>query len=137
MGGVGDLGDAETWYAAMPFARTLALEPVAVDPGEVRVRLAWSADLCTAEGVLHGGALMGLADSAAGTCAFLNLPQDAVATATIDSSTHFLRAVRAGSVEAVSRPLRAGRTVIVVETDVLDDAGDLVARVVQSQAVLR
>jgi 1,4-dihydroxy-2-naphthoyl-CoA hydrolase len=87
--------------------------------------------------VLHGGAIMGLADSAAGTCAYLNLPEGAVGTATIDSSTHFLRAVRGGSVEAVSRPLRVGRSVIVVETDVIDDAGEIVARVVQAQAVVR
>lgn len=132
-----ELADADAWYAAMPLARTLSLEPVRATSEEVRARLAWSEGLCTAGGVLHGGAIMALADSAAGTCAFLNLPDGAVGTATIDSSTHFLRAVRGGFVEAVSRPLRAGRTVVVVETDVVDDEGNLVARVVQSQAVLR
>ena len=133
----GDLAQTEAWYAAMPLARTLGLEPVAAAPEEVRARLAWSEDLCTAGGVLHGGAIMTLADSAAGTCAFLNLPEGAVGTATIDASTHFLRAVRGGSVEAIARPLRAGRTVVVVETDIVDGDGNLVARVVQSQAVLR
>jgi uncharacterized protein (TIGR00369 family) len=128
---------AELWYEAMPFSRTLGIEPVVSGKDEVRARLAWAAALCTAGGVLHGGAIMGLADSAAGTCAFLNLPDGAVGTATIDSSTHFLRAVRGGWVEAVARPLRAGRSVVVIETDVRDDAGELVARVVQSQAVLR
>ena len=125
------------WYEAMPFAKTLAIEPVASGREEVRARLAWAQELCTAGGVLHGGAIMGLADSAAGTCAYLNLPDGAVGTATIDSSTHFLRAVRGGSVEAVSRPLRVGRSVIVIETDVTDDSGELVARVVQAQAVVR
>jgi 1,4-dihydroxy-2-naphthoyl-CoA hydrolase len=128
---------AEFWYRAMPFAKALGIEPLVSEKDEVRARLAWAAELCTAGGVLHGGAIIGLADSAAGTCAFLNLPDGAVGTATIDSSTHFLRAVRGGWVEAVSRPLRVGRSVVVVETDVRDDRGDLVARVVQSQAVLR
>jgi len=128
---------AEFWYRAMPFAKALGIEPLVSEKDEVRARLAWAAELCTAGGVLHGGAIMGLADSAAGTCAFLNLPNGAVGTATIDSSTHFLRAVRGGWVEAVARPLRAGRSVVVVETDVRDDAGELVARVVQAQAVLR
>ena len=49
----------------------------------------------------------------------------------------FLRGVRGGTVEAVSRPLHAGRTIVVVETDVVDDAGKRVARVTQTQAVLQ
>ena len=121
----------------MPFAGMLGIEVLASRKDAVRARLGWSAERCTVEGVLHGGAIMSLADSAGGTCAFLNLPDGATGTATIDSSTHFLRAVREGHVEAVSRPLHAGRSVIVVETDVHDREGHLVARVTQSQAVLR
>ena len=125
------------WHQAMPFAKTLGIEVLASSKDCVRARLSWSQERCTADGVLHGGAIMSLADSAGATCAFLNLPDAATGTATIDSTTHFLRAVREGYVEAVSRPLRAGRSVIVVETDVLDAEGRLVARVTQSQAVLR
>jgi uncharacterized protein (TIGR00369 family) len=85
---------------------------------------------------MHGGALMALADCAGGLCAYLNLPAGATGTATIQSSTNFLRPVRDGYVEAVSRPLKVGRTVIVVETELVDAEGLAVARVVQSQAVL-
>ena len=53
-----------------------------------------------------------------------------------ESSTNFLRPVREGYVEAASRPLKVGRTVIVVETAIVDAEGRAVARVVQSQAVL-
>ena len=42
-----------------------------------------------------------------------------------------------GHIESAWRPLHAGRTVIVIETDVVDGEGRLVARVTQSQAVLR
>ena len=121
----------------MPLCRTLGMEVVRYDPQEVRVRLAWALALCTSGGALHGGALMALADSAGGACAFLNLPEGASGTTTISSSTCFLRPVRDGYAEAVSRPLHAGRTVVAVETDVVDDAGRLVARVTQSQLVLR
>lgn len=120
----------------MPLAGTLGMELVAADPQEVRARLAWAPELCTAGGLLHGGAIMALADGAAGTCAFLNLPQGAAGTATIQSATSFLRPVSEGHVEAVARPVRVGRTVIHVETDVLDAQERLVARVTQSQAVL-
>ena len=87
--------------------------------------------------MLHGGAIMSLADSGGGLCAFLNLPDDASGTATIESKTNFFGAVRDGHVTATSRPLHTGKTTIVVETDV-HDAGDRhVARVTQTQAVLR
>lgn len=126
----------DAWYEAMPLARTLGIELVAAEREEVRARLAWSPELCTAGGLLHGGAIMALADGVAGTCAFLNLPDGAAGTATIQSATSFLRPVSSGHVEAVSRPLRVGRTVIHVATDVLDADDRLVARVTQAQAVL-
>ena len=126
----------EAWHEAMPLGRTLGMELVAAEPAEVRVRLAWAPDLCTSGGLLHGGAIMALADGAGGTCAFLNLPGGAGGTATIHSATSFFRPVSSGHVEAVSRPLRVGKTVIHVETDVVDAEGRLVARVTQAQAVL-
>ena len=119
----------------MPFAATLGIELDVADAAEVRGHLVWSERLCTTSGVLHGGALMGLADSLGGLCAYLNLPPGAQ-TATISSGTVFLRGVRGGSVTAVSRPLHTGRTVIVVQTDLLDDSGRLAAQVTQTQAVL-
>jgi 1,4-dihydroxy-2-naphthoyl-CoA hydrolase len=119
----------------MPFAATLGIELDAADAAEVRGHLAWSERLCTTGGVMHGGALMGLADSLGGLCAYLNLPPGAQ-TATISSGTVFLRGVRDGVVSAVSRPLHTGRTVIVVQTDLFDAAGRLAAQVTQTQAVL-
>jgi 1,4-dihydroxy-2-naphthoyl-CoA hydrolase len=78
---------------------------------------------------------MALADSLGGICAYLNLPTR-TQTATISSSTVFMRAVREGEVTGVARPLHAGRTVIVVQTDLVDDEGRNVAQVTQAQAVL-
>jgi uncharacterized protein (TIGR00369 family) len=129
---------AVDWHVAMPLTGLLGVEPVGEPrPDEVRARLSWREELCTAGGLLHGGALMALADSAGGLCAFLNLPKGATGTATIQSSTSFLRPVREGYVEAISRPLGVGRNVIAVDTEIVDSKGRAVARVVQSQAVLR
>ena len=125
------------WQDAMPFGGLLGIEAVDARPDEVRLRLAWREELCTAGGLMHGGALMALADSAGGVCAFLNLPDGAAGTATIQSSTSFLRPLREGYAEAISRPLSVGRNAIAVETEVVDADGRAVARVVQSQAVLR
>jgi uncharacterized protein (TIGR00369 family) len=85
--------------------------------------------------MLHGGLLMSLADVVGGAAAFQQLPEGA-GTATIQSSTSFLRPVTAGYVEARSTVLNAGKRVIVVETRLIDPAGKLVASTVQSQAVL-
>ncbi len=121
--------------AAVPFIGTLGIEVMSASPEKVVGRLAWRAELCTAGGALNGGVLMSLADNMGGTCAFLNLPAGA-GTATISSSTNFLRGVRDGHVTATSRPLRVGRSVIVVETELRDDEGRLVAHTTQAQAVI-
>jgi uncharacterized protein (TIGR00369 family) len=80
---------------------------------------------------------MALADSLGAICAYLNLPEGATATSTIESKTNFFRGVRAGHVEATSRPLHVGRTTIVVQTDLLDADGKRAAQVTQTQAVIR
>jgi 1,4-dihydroxy-2-naphthoyl-CoA hydrolase len=123
-------------WSTMPFAQMLGSELLDAGPLQVRARLAWAPSLCTAGGVLHGGALMSLADSAAAVCAFLNLPEGAGGTTTVESKTNFLRAVREGSVTATSAPLHKGRRFVVVETELRDDSERLVAKVTQTQAVL-
>ncbi|HXY42579.1 MAG TPA: PaaI family thioesterase [Acidimicrobiales bacterium] len=102
----------------------------------VALLLDWSAEMCTGDGMLHGGILMALADSAGGMCAYLNLPPGAAGTATIESKTNFLRAVRSGTVMALAAPLHIGSRTIVVETDVRDESGSLAAKVIQTQIVL-
>jgi uncharacterized protein (TIGR00369 family) len=77
---------------------------------------------------------MALADTCGGVCAYLNLPEGALGTATIESKTNFLRAVRSGAATATTRPLHRGRTMIVVETEVTRDDGKLAAKVTQTQA---
>jgi 1,4-dihydroxy-2-naphthoyl-CoA hydrolase len=121
---------------AAPYTAFLGMEIVAASPDEVRSRLAWDAAKCTTGGMLHGGALMGLADSAGGLLAFLNLPPEARGTATIESKTNFFAPLRGGHVHAVSRALHKGKRTIVVDTELRDDDGKLLARVTQTQAVL-
>jgi uncharacterized protein (TIGR00369 family) len=118
----------------MPFAVLIGIELLDAGPELVRGRLQWSPERCTAGGLLHGGAVMALADTCGGTCAFLNLPDGAQGTATIESKTNFLRGVRAGAITASTRPLHAGRTMIVLETEVALEDGSLAAKVIQTQA---
>ncbi len=124
----------ETVNEQMPLGATLGIR-TSGGPDEVEATLDWAPGLCTAAGVLHGGVLMALADSAGGVCAFLNLPSGAH-TATIESKTNFFGAVKEGTVRARSRPLHRGRTTIVVETDLFDSSDRHVARTTQTQAIL-
>ena len=129
--------DTDQVRGLMPFCDVLGMEVVEATPARVATRATWSADRCTVGGVLHGGFLMAVADSTGAVCAALNLPDDAVGTATIESKTNFIGAVREGAVTVVSEPVHAGRTTIVVQTDIVDDAGRLVTRTLQTQAVRR
>ena len=132
-----DRSATELMQEAMPFVATLGARADRYTPEEVVLSLDWAPGLCTAGGILHGGVIMSLADSAGGACALLSLPKDASGTATIESKTNFLGAVRSGTVIATATPLHIGGTTIVVETSVRDSSGRQVAKVTQTQMVLR
>jgi uncharacterized protein (TIGR00369 family) len=117
------------------FPGLLGVRFLEATPERVRAELAVRDELCTVPGILHGGAIMSLADTLGAVGTFLNLPQGA-STTTIESKTNFLGAVREGAVTARARPLHVGKTTIVVETDVYDAAGRRIARTTQTQAVL-
>jgi uncharacterized protein (TIGR00369 family) len=127
----------ELLRTSMPLCATLGMTASEASAERVVAHLDWRADLCTSGGLLHGGAVMALADAAGGACAFLSLPDGAIGTSTIESKTNFVGAVREGaSVTATSTPLHRGRTTIVVETELrVDDR--LVAKTTQTQSVLR
>ena len=118
----------------MPFAVLIGIELLEASPELVRGRIAWSPERCTAGGVMHGGAIMALGDTCGGVCAFLNLPEGASGTATIESKTNFLRAVRDGAITSSTRPLHAGRTLIVIESEIARADGSPVAKITQTQA---
>jgi uncharacterized protein (TIGR00369 family) len=120
---------------AMPLAAHLGFEGVEGRPERVVLRGRWAPEHCTAGAILHGGYLMTLADAAAATLAFLNLPA-AATTATIEAKTNFLAAVRDGAVTATAELVHQGRATMVLQVDVHDDAGRLVSRTLQTQAVI-
>lgn len=123
--------------SAMPLCATLGIEATELTPERVVLTLGWRPELCTSNGLLHGGAVMALADAAGGACAFTNLPEGATGTSTIESKTNFLGAIREGqTLTATSSPLHVGRTTIVVETELRTDAGKLVGKTTQTQTVL-
>ena len=129
--------DTEQLHALVPLSATLGMRLAEARPDSVRLTMDWRAELCTAAGILHGGALMTLADTAGATCTYLNLRSADERTTTIESKTNLLAAVRGGTVTATATPLNVGSNVVVVETEIRDDDDRLVAKTIQTQAVLR
>jgi uncharacterized protein (TIGR00369 family) len=132
----GSGSDSEALITMMPFALSCGIELDEAGAQRVSGSMAWSPERSTAGGILHGGAVMTLADTLGAVCAFLNLEPGA-STSTIESKTNFFRALRSGRAHGSTTPLHVGRTTIVVQTDVTDDDGKHLAQVTQTQAVLR
>ena len=122
-------------HSLMPMTESLGFEVLEWTPGRVVARANWRSEHCTGGGVIHGGYLMAVADSAGAVCAFLNLPQGAKTT-TIESKTNFFRGVTEGIIEMVANPVHVGRTTIVVQTDITNTSGKLVSRTIQTQAII-
>jgi 1,4-dihydroxy-2-naphthoyl-CoA hydrolase len=120
--------------ALMPFAERLGLRLDEASPDRVAATLDWDPNLCTTAGIMHGGALMTLADTVGALVAFLGLPEGST-TATITSTTQMFRPVTGGTVRAEALPLRRGRTVVTVQTSLRDSQNRLVAQTTQIQAV--
>lgn len=93
-------------------------------------------ELCTAGGILHGGAYMAFADTLGAVGTLVNLPAGKNTTTT-DSSTKFIAGARVGTiVRGESVALHRGRTTMVWQTSITNDAGKLCAVVTQTQLVL-
>ena len=128
---------AEDLVARMPFAQLLGVRVTEATAERVRAELTVRPELCTSNGVMHGGAIMALADSLGAIGAVLALPQGASGTTTIESKTNFLAAASEGATVSVAAiPLSAGRRISVWQTRITRPDGRLVAVVTQTQLVL-
>ena len=102
---------------SMPLATLLGVDVIEATAERVTGTLAVRPDLCTIGNSVHGGTLMAFADSLAAIGAFLNLPDTATGTTTIESKTNFLGAAAEGTtLTAVATPVNVGRRVSVWQT---------------------
>jgi uncharacterized protein (TIGR00369 family) len=121
----------------MPFAKLMGVNVIEATADRVVGELIVRDDLCTAGGILHGGAIMAFADALGAVGAFLALPQGAVSTTTIESKTNFLGGAKAGvTVRGETTPAHRGRNTSVWQTKIDTTDGKPVALVTQTQMVL-
>ncbi len=110
----------------VPFARLLGIELDSIEPGTATLGLTIRHELTQNHGVVHGGAVASLIDTAT-AFAILSLLEPKEKITTVDLTISYLRSLTAGRVTATARVVRAGRRILVVSADVLDDAGKLAA----------
>ena len=120
----------------MPFSDLMGLEVTERSKERVRGRLTVRADLCTAGGILHGGAFMAFADALGAIGGAMNLTPGA-GTTTLESKTNFLGSAPVGSVvDGEATPLHVGRRSSVWQTRITNADGKLLALVIQTQMTI-
>lgn len=109
-------------FAAVPFAALLGLEFVGASRGEAAFALDLREGLTRMGGILHGGALASLLDTAAAFAVHTLLPPGGH-TVTVDLTIHYLRPVSSGRVEARARVLREGRRLVILSVEASGENG--------------
>lgn len=126
--------DLDQLVAMMPFAARLGMILEEASPGKVVARLPWAPELCTTNGILHGGVLMSLADTAGALVVFLSL-RAGESTATITSTTQMFRPVSSGEIRAEAVLLHRGRTTATAQTTLHDSGDKQISQTTQVQAI--
>jgi 1,4-dihydroxy-2-naphthoyl-CoA hydrolase len=120
---------------APPFARLLGIRFITAAPERVTAEMTVRDDLCTTPAILHGGAMMALADTLGAAATVLNLG-DGLTTTTLESKTNFFAPAPVGTtVTGECVALHRGRRTMVWQTRVSAN-GRLLAVVTQTQMVL-
>lgn len=113
-------------FARVAYAQLLGIKLEETTRGRATLSLEWRAELSRMEGIMHGGAIASLIDTASAfaVLSLLELPER---TVTVDLTLHFLRPVSNGRIEARARVLRSGRRLATVSIEVSNEAGLLIA----------
>ena len=123
------LSRARTAFASVPYAKFLGLELGAVANGQVSVHLRVRDELLQNQGVVHGGAVASLIDTASAFAVLSQIDVNERVTTT-DLTIHYLRPVTTGRMTATARIVRGGRRLFVLSVDVTNEADALLATAV-------
>ena len=123
------LARAREAFASVPYAKFLRLELGDVASGAVSIHLDVRDELKQNQGVVHGGAVASLIDTASAFAVLTQLALDERVT-TADLTIHYLRPITSGRMVATARVIRGGRRLFVLSVDVTNDKDRLVATAV-------
>jgi len=120
------LARAQAAFAAVPFAKLLGLEMGQIRNGEATLHLAVRDELKQNQGVMHGGAVASLIDTASAFAVITQLEPNERVTTT-DLTIHYLRPIVSGRLTATARVIRGGRRLFVLSVEVMNEQQKLVA----------
>jgi uncharacterized protein (TIGR00369 family) len=126
--------DLRQRFAASEFLRWAEIELVDVRLGEVDLALDVGSRHMNLQGLLHGGMISTMADTATGLAVRTKL-EPGTRHVTIQLAVQFLAAGREGRIEAHGRVVRLGRQIAHAEADIVDPAGKLLARAQSTVAI--
>lgn len=109
-----------------PYPELIGLKIAMLDFDSCRIELELGERHMQPFGIVHGGVLATLIDTATFWAGFLRLPEDA-GLVNVDLKLNYLKAVAGGHLRAEGRCLRAGRQISYAEASVFDEGGDLIA----------
>jgi len=123
-------------FTSVPYAKFLGLELGEMKPGEASLHLEVRDELRQNRGVVHGGAVASLIDTASAFAVVTQLEPNERVTTT-DLTIHYLRPVTAGRLTATARTVRAGRRLFVLSVEVMDNQQKLIATAVTTYIKLQ
>ena len=130
------LARARKAFASVPYAKLLGLELGEIKRGQATIQLTVRDDLKQNQGVVHGGAVASLIDTAAAFAVITELEAGERVTTT-DLTIHYLRPVSSGRFSATARIVRGGRRLFVLSVEVTNDQQALLATAVTSYIKLQ
>ncbi len=114
----------------------MGIEIVTCTPQEVVCTMVVTDEMSNRNGVLHGGALMTLSDTAAGTASFISSPAE-ISNTTVEAKTNFIRPVKLGdTVTARCEPVHVGRATSVLQVTMTRGDGKVVGVTTQTHMFL-
>ena len=118
------------------FSKLLGIQLIEATPERVVMDLPVTEALSNRNGVMHGGAILGLTDNAGGTASSINL-KPGQNTVTLESKVNFLRPIRIGDVaRATVTPVHLGGTTRIWDIAITRGDGKLAAKVTQTQMTI-
>ena len=118
-----------------PFPSHLRMRLVSISLDQATVKLETGQCHLQPFGIVHGGVMATLIDTATFWSVFLRLPEDA-GLVNIDLKLNYLKSIASGAMTAEGRCIRAGRSVSYAEASVKDNDGNLIAHGTSTLMVL-
>jgi uncharacterized protein (TIGR00369 family) len=119
-----------------PYHRLLGIEATEIREGESRIQMLFKQELTHPYGIVHGGAIASLADSAV-AMALISLVEPKDRITTIEFKINFFVPVSKGEIKAHAKIIHKGSKTAVGDVEVINEGGELVAKVIATYSIMR